>query len=432
MGFRASKRLYKSFMKKLIFFALLLFLLAGQAVAGELLTDFPMTEKPPAVFAMADSLSAEELPTKEQPADFAMTEKTPTVFSVADSLPTDELQRVVDELSGGNQVNVRELLRRLLGGEAVLNADNILASLWNGLLNQLFLRRGLLLRLLAPALLCGLLARFRETFSAESVAEICNWACYLCVAAIVVQECVEQSRISRTAVDGMSMGMQALFPLLLTLLVAVGGTSSAAFFQPAVVAASGTITTLVRNVSFSLALAYLVLSVLDNLSENFSLSRLSGMIKTASGWSLGICFTVFIGVMAVQGFGAAAIDGVSIRTAKYAIDNFVPIVGGMFADTVDTLVGCSLLVKNALGVTGMILLVGYLAAPLLRLLATILVLRIVAAVLEPVTDKRIVHCVGDASSALVMLATTQLCIAAMFFLLITQLLIVGNMTVMMR
>jgi stage III sporulation protein AE len=181
-----------------------------------------------------------------------------------------------------------------------------------------------------------------------------------------------------------------------------------------------------------LALAYLVLSVLDNLSENFSLSRLSGLIKTASGWSLGICFTVFIGVMAVQGFGAAAIDGVSIRTAKYAIDNFVPIVGGMFADTVDTLVGCSLLVKNALGITGIILLVGYLAAPLLRVLATILILRIIAAILEPITDTRIVNCVGNASSALVMLATTQLCIAAMFFLLITQLLIVGNMTVMMR
>lgn len=362
----------------------------------------------------------------------AMAEELPTVESVADSLAMGELQRVVDDLSDGTRVTVRGLVDRLLSGESVLDGDQILSSLWNMLLEQLFLKRGLLLRLLAPALLCGLLARFRETFTSGSVAEICNWACYLCIAAVVVQECVAQSKLSQTAVDGMSMGMQALFPLLLTLLVAVGGTSSAAFFQPAVVAASGTMTTLVRNVSFSLALAYLVLSVLDNLSENFSLSRLSGLVKTASGWSLGICFTVFIGVMAVQGFGAAAIDGVSIRTAKYAIDNFVPIVGGMFADTVDTLVGCSLLVKNALGITGMILLVGYLATPLLRVLASILVLRIVAAILQPITDERIVNCVGNASSALVMLATTQLCIAAMFFLLITQLLVVGNMTVMMR
>lgn len=365
-------------------------------------------------------------------AGFAHAEETPSVYSVAESLPLNDWQKAVDELSGNNNVNVRELLGRFLRGEEVFNADAIVQLLWKTLRDQLLGQRGLLLQLLAPALLCGLLSRFRETFQSESVAEICHWACYLCIAAIVVQECVSQTRISRTAVDGMSKGMQALFPLLLTLLVAVGGTSSAAFFQPAVVAASGTMTTLVRNVSFSLAMAYLVLSVLDNLSENFSLSRFSGLIKTASGWTLGVSFTVFIGVMAVQGFGAAAIDGVSIRTAKYAIDNFVPIVGSMFADTVDTLVGCSLLVKNALGFTGILLLVGYLVVPLLHVLATVLVLRVIAAVLEPIADSRIVNCIGDASSALVMLATTQLCIAAMFFLLITQLLVVGNITVMMR
>ncbi len=362
----------------------------------------------------------------------ARAEEPPTVWSVAESLPLGEWQQAIDGLSTQGKFDVRELLTRALSGEAVISADTLLQSLLDMLRAQVLDRRGLMLRLLAPALLCGLLSRLREAFSAKAVAEISHWACFLWVAAVIVQECAAQVQISRGAVDGMAAGMQALFPLLLTLLVAVGGTSSAAFFQPAVVAASGTMTTLVRNVSFSLALAYAVLAVVDNISENFSLSRLSGLIKTASSWTLGICFTVFIGVMAVQGFGAAAMDGVSIRTAKYAIDNFVPVVGGMFADTMDTLVGCSLLVKNALGVTGVLLLVSILVAPLLRVLSTVLALRLVAAVLEPVADSRIVRCMGDASNALVMLATTQLSIAAMFFLLVTQLLVVGNMTVMLR
>jgi len=342
------------------------------------------------------------------------------------------LQRAADELSGGGLVDVKELLMRALRGESVVAADEALALLAGLIREQILDRRGLMLRLLAPALLCGLLAKLREAFQAETVAEISHWACYLWVAAVVTRECLAQIQVSRGAVDGMAAGMQALFPMLLTLLVAVGGTSSAAFFQPAVVAASGTMTALVRNVSFSLALAYAVLAVLDNISGNISLSRLSSLVKTASNWTLGVCFTVFIGVMAVQGFGAAAMDGVTIRTAKYAIDNFVPVVGGMFADTMDTLVGCSLLVKNALGITGVLLLMGYLATPLLRVLSTVLALRLVAAVLEPVADSRVTHCMGGASDALVMLATTQLSIAAMFFLVVTQLLVIGNMTVMMR
>lgn len=356
----------------------------------------------------------------------------PTVFTVADELPLDEWQRVADDLSGGRRVDVRSLLDAFLRGETPMTANDLLQQLLTLLKDQLLGRRGLMLRLLAPALLCGVLLRLRDAFSSKSVAEVSQWACFLWVAAVVVEECVAQARMTRVAVDGMATGMQALFPMLLTLLMAVGGTSSAAFFQPAVVAASGTMTTLARGVSFSLAIAYTVLSVLDNVSENFTLQRFSKLIKAASSWTLGACFTVFIGVMAVQGFSAAAMDGVTLRTAKYTIDNFVPVVGGMFSDTVDTLVACSLLVKNALGMTGLFLLVSYLLLPLVKVLTTVFALRIVAAVLEPLADARVVRVMGDASDSLVMLAVTQLCIAAMFFLLIAQLLVVGNMTVMMR
>lgn len=54
---------------------------------------------------------------------------------------------------------------------------------------------------------------------------------------------------------------------------------------------------------------------------------------------------MFLGAMSLQGVTSASIDGVAIRAAKYAVDNFVPVVGGMFSDTMDTLVGCTLIVK---------------------------------------------------------------------------------------
>lgn len=355
-----------------------------------------------------------------------------TVETVLDSLPMGDLQRTVDELSGGAGPGVRGMVEQVARGEAALDADALLEGLLSALGEALASRRGLLVQLLAPALICGILTRFREAFHAEAAAEACHWACYLWVATVVVRECAAQIELSRRAVNGMAEGMQALFPVLLTLLAAVGGASSSAFFRPAVVAASGTMTALTRSVSFTLALAYAVLAVLDNISESFPLSRLLALVKTLSNWTLGVCFTIFIGVMTVQGLGAASVDGVTAMTAKYAIDNFVPIVGGMLADTVDTLVGCSLLVKNALGVTGMLLLSLYLIAPLLRLVATILTLRLCAAALEPVADARAVRVMGDASGALVMLATAQLAIAAMFVLLIAQILVVGNMTVMLR
>ena len=122
----------------------------------------------------------------------------------------------------------------------------------------------------------------------------------------------------------------------------------------------------------------------------------------------------------------------AIRAAKYAVDNFVPVVGGMFSDTMDTLVGCTLIVKNALGVASMLALCGALAAPLLRTLAAVFALKLSAALLEPIADAEIVRAIGDFSRTIVLLLITMLCVGTMYFLLIVQLLLVGNLTVMLR
>jgi stage III sporulation protein AE len=272
----------------------------------------------------------------------------------------------------------------------------------------------------------------RASFESDTVTEICHYVGFLIVALVLTRVFIEQMRSVRTVVDTMAAGMPALFPLWLTLLAAVGATRSSAFFQPAIVAASGTMTALVKNVTLSFALATALVTILQHLSPHIGLSRLRGLLKTIANWSLGICFTVFIGVMAVQGMGAAAYDGVTLRTAKYAIDNFVPIVGGMFADTMDTIIACSLLVKNALGMTGLVLIGVFCIVPMIRVIGCTFVLRLCAAFVEPVAESSLVDLMDDFAGTLTLLFTVLLSIAAMFFLLVAQLLLVGNLTVMLR
>ena len=110
----------------------------------------------------------------------------------------------------------------------------------------------------------------------------------------------------------------------------------------------------------------------------------------------------------------------------------MPIVGGMFSDTMDTLVGCTLIVKNALGVTAMLVLAGVTVAPLLRTLAVAAVLKLCAALLEPVAQAEIIGAIEDFSGTIVLFLVTMLCVCTMYFLLIVQMLLVGNLTMMLR
>jgi len=173
-------------------------------------------------------------------------------------------------------------------------------------------------------------------------------------------------------------------------------------------------------------------TAVNHLSDRMHLSRMAQLLRSAVCWLLGVSFTVFIGAMSLQGVCSASIDGVALRAAKCAVDNFVPIVGGMFSDTMDTLVGCALIVKNALGVCAVLVLLGVLMGPLLRTLAVVFVMKLSAALLEPVADEQMIRAIGDFSRTIVLFLITMLCVGTMFFLLIVQMLLVGNLTVLLR
>ena len=347
------------------------------------------------------------------------------------ALPLKEWQDAYTEAFPQGE-DFHTLILRLARGDMRMDAEALLRSLASRFLSALTASAWRLARLMAPAIFCGVMQRLRASFAREALGETLSAACFLLLAGCMAQDLGQHIILAQDAIARMADLMQALFPLLLTLLAAVGGTAGAAFFQPAVVAASGTMTALARSVTLPLALSAGVTAILNHLSPRMKISRLSSLFRTGASWTLGVGFTVFISVTTLQSLGAAAADGVSIRTAKYAVDHFVPVVGGMFADTMDTLVGASLLIKNALGLTGLLLLLSVAAAPMLQTLAAAALYRAGAALLEPLSDPRCGVCLQDFSDILMLLFVIQLSVGAMFLLLVAQMLVVGNLTVMLR
>ena len=352
--------------------------------------------------------------------------------SVEQLLGTLELERLdqAAEECGLFQGDAKTLLKELASGRMVLSAQDALSVVLShaaGIFRKSLWR---MTRLLVPLLVVSCAEWIRTEH--EASAKTARYAGMMLTMALLVSDLREHVALAGETVDRMAEWMQAIFPVLVTLLAAVGGTASSAFYQPAVIAAGGAMTTLVHQVTMPLAVSVAVLTMVGSLSEELRVSRLCRLFRQAANWTLGFGFTVFIGVMSVQGMSAAALDGVSIRTAKYAIDNFVPIVGGMFSDTVDTLVGCSLVVHNAVGVFGLLLLLGALLVPLLRTMCTLFLYRAAAAVVEPVSNSPLCRTIGGYADVFSLLFIIQLSVGAMFLMLVAQLMTVGNLTVMLR
>lgn len=329
----------------------------------------------------------------------------------------------------GEGVSFRDAVRRLAEGDT-LSPEEMVSGVLAVFVKAVSDMGDIMLSLMLPVLLSSLLLNTAPLRGGTSGP--LRSVFFVLILLPVILLVISQLEHTQRTITGMTEKMDKLLPLLLTLLTALGGHASSAFLHPLVVAASGSMVFLAREVILRLVMCTCAVTAINHLSDRMHLTRMAQLLRSAVCWLLGVSFTVFVGAMSLQGVCSASIDGVALRAAKYAVDNFVPIVGGMFSDTMDTLVGCALIVKNALGVCAVLVLIAALMGPLVRTVAVVFVMKLSAALLEPVADGEMIAAIADFSRTIVLFLITMLCVGAMFFLLIVQILLVGNLTVLLR
>ncbi|SFP91109.1 stage III sporulation protein AE [Caldicoprobacter faecalis] len=328
--------------------------------------------------------------------------------------------------------NARDLIKKILTGEFSLNLRDFWIHITRIFYREVMANLGLMAKIIALAVVCGVLKNMQDSFQSVSAAEVAYFVCYMVVMLMVIHSIMSAMEIGRRAVDAMASFTQSFFPVLLALLVSVGGITSSALLNPTIGLLVGFMGMVLEHVMFPLILASVVIIMINHISDKVQLNRLSSLLKNVCEWALGLIFTVFVGALTVQGVMAASIDGISIRTAKFAVDTFVPVVGKMFAQAVDMVVNCSLLIKNAVGLMGLLVIASICLYPVLKILCVMAIYKLASAVLEPVTDKRIADCLNDIGNMMIIIAITVAGMAMVFFLAITLVIGVGNAATMMR
>ncbi|MEG1527738.1 MAG: stage III sporulation protein AE [Clostridia bacterium] len=273
------------------------------------------------------------------------------------------------------------------------------------------------LTIVVISLLLGVLVKKDNSFI-RGTSEVVYFVCYaviVIVTLIAVWKLIEHTR--RTIQDIKKLSNLAL-PILLTLISAIGGKVTLSVFQPSVAIFCGTIIEIVTIAILPLAIMSIVFTVISNLSSNIKLEKLAKFFHSSATIILGIVFTVFTAFLTIKGVSAGTIDSVSIRAAKFATKNYVPILGGYLAEGFDLILASSVLIKNAFGIVGLFALLTIITSPIIEIIAYSLSLQLASAVTEPVTDKRVVSFLSSISKSLTVLYLTVLAVAFMLFVVI--------------
>jgi len=226
--------------------------------------------------------------------------------------------------------------------------------------------------------------------------------------------------------------MYALLPLLSTTLAAVGGLTSAALMHPMLMAAVGMMGMLVQKVVFPLLQIAIVLGIVGNLFHGFPVKRLAALLERSGSLLLGTAFVAFAAMIIARGMLAPVVDGVTIRAAKYLGGKIMPVLGNTFAQALDVAVGGSLLIKNGLGVFGLSVILVIVAFPLVKIVALLFIYRLVTALIEPISDTRLVSAMASCGNILAIVFVAVMTVTLAFLLTITVMVGMGNLTAVLR
>ncbi len=287
----------------------------------------------------------------------------------------------------------------------------IMKNAVNMLFSELKKNIALSVRIILIALLLGVLSNFAP--EEEKVMNTAFYVSYSAIFIMIIGSFTNAVTVAEDAIKSMDIFVRAAIPVLGGLMTASGGAAKTVMVGWSLAGASAAMSVL-GSVVLPSAVFTAMLGGVNNLSEKFNLSKLSAAVKKAVMWMLGIVMTVFAAVLGAKGFAAVNIDAALKRTIKYAASNFVPIVGGVLSETLESVLACTKLVKTAAGSAGVIAVLYICLAPVIKLVSVVIIYKITSLVITPVCDKRISGVVDEMSSALTIIIALVLASGLMF------------------
>lgn len=277
---------------------------------------------------------------------------------------------------------------------------------------------GLLGKLLILSVVAALINNLQTSF-ASGIARISYLACFLALSAIAVTSFKVVLSIGQHTIDNMVSFMMGMLPQMLMLVAALGNINSAAILFPLLMTTAAAFANAVKNIVFPLIILSAILSIANQMSSTVKVERMTKFFGQMAQLSLGFFLTIFVGMITLRSLYASALDKVALRTTKFITDNTIPVVGKMFSDTIEVAAGYIVMIKQAVGIFGVIIILGMLIFPLLKIAAIALIYKVTAAVAEPMGDAKTSAILETLGSHLMLMLAAVASAGMMFFVMIT-------------
>ena len=330
------------------------------------------------------------------------------------------IEEIMDSINNENAFfssdTFKDVVSELLKGETYSNYDSLFSYILGKLSQEIMSLLPFILTVIALGVVSNLINSFKPNLNSKSISDLLHFVCYALVVLLVVSLIKNVVFTTKETINSITDQMGVLFPILLTLLTAMGGAVSASIYNPMVAVLTNGVSFVFSKIVYPIFLVSFVFVVLGNLTSTVKLNKMNSFFGSSFKWITGFVFTMFAGFLTIQGISAGKYDSISLKATRFAMKNSIPLIGGYLSDGLDYVLLSGVLIKNAVGVASLLLLVSTIISPIIKIVIMKLALQLTAGLIEPIGDGKISSFCESCSKILVYPIVIILALAFMYFL----------------
>lgn len=305
-----------------------------------------------------------------------------------------EIEKLLDDMFPERKTDFREMVTGLLNGETALSLQMIGDVLSEQFFYSWKTSKATMAHVLLLVIVAAVFSNFSSVFQNKQISEISFYVLYLLLITISLNSFrILIASVSENVGNLLSF-MKVLCPIYFLAIAFASGSSTSIMFYNVVLLLIYLVELIILNFLIPFVQVFLVVKVMNNLSEEDYLSKFAELCETVISWTLKTFLAGVIGLNIIQGLLGPAIDSLK-RSVIGRSAEAIPIVGDAIGGVTEVMLATAVVIKNGIGVGGAVICIAICFVPIMQMGIVTLFYKWIAAMIQPVSDKRIVDCISS-------------------------------------
>lgn len=285
-------------------------------------------------------------------------------------------------------IDISSILNDAVQGR--IDNSTLFKRIWNLFGKEVKSGINAIVSILVVVVIHSILKSISDSLDDNGISKLIYYVQYILIITIIMNNFSDIIQMVKDTTTNLVAFMNMLVPLLISLMLYTGNITTSGLLEPIILFMINFIGNIIQNLIIPFVLILVSFIIISKLTDRVQINKIAKKMKSSVVWFLGIILTVFVGVVSLEGTLSSSVDGITAKTAKSMVTSVIPVVGKILGDAVDTVLGCGIILKNAVGIVGVIIILGICIMPIIKLAILTFSYKLLSSVCEPIADSKVV------------------------------------------